>query len=40
MKSFQDLLDKDDSLTIHHRNIRTLATETYKVQQKLSASFP
>ena len=30
--SLQDFLDRDDSVTIHHRNIRTLATETYKVQ--------
>ena len=27
--SFQDLLDKDNSVTIHHRNIRTLAIETF-----------
>ena len=33
---FQDLLDEDDSVTIHYRNIRTLATEIYKVQQGLS----
>ena len=32
--SFQDLLDKHNSVTIHHRNIRTLATETYDVQHR------
>ena len=34
--SFQDLLDKDNSVTIHHRNIRTLAIETFKVLNGLS----
>ena len=31
--NFQELLDKDNSVTIHHRNIRTLAIETYKFLQ-------
>ena len=35
--SFQDLLD--NSVTIHHRNIRTLAIETFKVLHGLSPSF-
>ena len=26
--SFQKFLEKDDSVTIHHRNIKILATET------------
>ena len=34
--SFQDLLDKDNPVTIHHRNIRTLAMETFKVLHGLS----
>ena len=29
--SFQNLLDKDNSATIRHRNMRTLAIETLKV---------
>ena len=29
--SFQSLLDRDMSFTIPHRNIRTLAIETFKV---------
>ena len=29
--TFQELLDKDNSVTIHHRNIRALATEIYKI---------
>ena len=28
--TFQELLDKDNSITIHHRNITALATEIYK----------
>ena len=33
--SFQELLDKDNSVTIHHRN-RTLAIETFKVLHGIS----
>ena len=29
--SFQKLLEKDNSVTIHHRNIKILAAETYKI---------
>ena len=34
--SFQNLLEKDNSVTIHHRNIKILVTETYKLLQGLS----
>ena len=34
--SFQDLLDKYNSVTIHDRNIKTLARETFKVLHRLS----
>ena len=34
--AFQNLLEKDDSVIIHHRNIKILATETYKFLQGLS----
>ena len=34
--SFQKLLDKDNSVTIHHKNIKILITETYKFFQGLS----
>ena len=34
--SFQDLLDNDNSVTIHHRNIRILVIEIFKVLQGLS----
>ena len=34
--TFQELLDKDNSVTIHRRNIRALATEIYKVLQGYS----
>ena len=33
--SFQSLLEKDNAVTIHHRNIKILATETYKFLQGL-----
>ena len=36
LSSFQDLLDRENSVTIHHRNIRTLAIETFKVLHWLS----
>ena len=36
--SFEDLLTKDDSFTIHERNIQTLAIELYKVAYGLSPS--
>ena len=34
--SFQNMLEKDNSVTIHHRNIKILVTETYKLLQGLS----
>ena len=34
--SFTELLKKDKSVCIHHRNIQTLAIELYKVNQNLS----
>ena len=34
--TFQELLDKDNSVSIHHRNIRVLATEIYKVLHEYS----
>ena len=34
--SFQNLLEKDNSVTIHDKNIKILATETYKFLQGLS----
>ena len=36
LSSFQKLFEKDDSVTIHHRNIKILAIETYKFFQGLS----
>ena len=29
--SFHDLLEKDSSVSIHHRNLRALATEMYRI---------
>ena len=34
--TFQELLDKDDSVIIHHRNLQRLATEMYKIKNNLS----
>ena len=36
--SFEELLRKDKSFTIHHRNLQKLATEMYKVYNDLSPS--
>ena len=33
--SFQDLLKKDNSVSIHHRNIKALETEMSKVQNNI-----
>ena len=34
--TFQELLDKDGAVSIHHRNLQKLAVEMYKVKNKLS----
>ena len=34
--TFQELLEKDESFTIHERNLQKLATEMYKVKHNLS----
>ena len=33
---FEDLLKRNKSVTIHHRNIRSLAVELFKVKQNFS----
>ena len=35
---FEDLLKRDNLITIHHRNIQSLAVELFKVKQSLSNS--
>ena len=34
--SFQELLNLDNSMTVHHRNLHRLATEMYKIKNNLS----
>ncbi len=36
--TFQELLNKDNSVSIHHRNLQKLVTEMYKVKNNLSPS--
>ena len=36
--TFDELLRKDNSFTIHHRNLQKLATEMYKIHKNLSPS--
>ena len=37
--NFVELLDKDDTVTIHQRNLRILAIEMYKISNDLSPLF-
>ena len=34
--SFEDLLKKDNSVSIHHRSIQALATEMFKVKNNIA----
>ena len=34
--SFHDLLEKDSSVSIHHRNLRALATEMYRIYNRIA----
>ena len=37
--AFEELLEMDESFTIHHRNLQKLATEMFKVKNNLSPCF-
>ena len=37
--TFDELLKKDDSVTIHHRNIHALAIEMYKIHKDVDTDF-
>jgi len=37
--SFEDLLEKAESVSIHQRNLKLLATEIFKTQSNLNPSF-
>ena len=37
VSTFEKLLEKDNSVTIHVRNLRILATELYKTKENLAA---
>ena len=39
ISTFHDLLHRDDSVTIHYRNLRLLAIEMFKVVKSLAPSF-
>ena len=36
LSTFQELLNKDNSVSIHHRNLQALATEMFKIHRGLS----
>ena len=36
---FEELLEKDDTIPVHKRNLRTLAIEMYKISNNLSPLF-
>ena len=35
--SFKELLEKDHSVTVHHKNVQVLVTETFKVRIDLAS---
>ena len=38
VSSFEELLKKDNSARVHQRNLKTLATEIYKIKKKIITS--
>ena len=37
--TFEELLNKDNSVFIHHRNLRILANEMFKIKNKMALEF-
>ena len=40
ISTFQELLEKDNSVSIHHRNLQALVTEMFKIHRGLSPDIP
>ena len=36
LSSFKDLLEKNDSVSIHHKNLQALAIDMFKIHSKTS----
>ena len=36
ISTFQELLNKDNSVSIHHRNLQVLATEMFKIHRGMA----
>ena len=37
--TFQELLIKDNSVSVHHRNLQVLATEVFKIRNNMTPEF-
>ena len=37
--TFEELLDKDNSVSIHHKNLQFLATEVFKIKDNMAPEF-
>ena len=37
--TFEELLNKDNSVSIHHKNLQFLATEVFKIKDNMAPEF-